>query len=90
MAVGLRSSFLQKGVDDFMWGLNHKGMKTRPWPIIILAVIQFLMPLFSIITNAFLVKVSPLMYFNALIEVKAGWELIEFLLCSLSQASLFS
>lgn len=69
---------MQKGVDDFMWGLNHKGMKTRPWPIIILAVIQFLMPLFSIITNAFLVKVSPLMYFNALIEVKAGWELIEF------------
>ena len=41
-------------------------MRHRPWPIIFFALIQFLMPLFSVIFNAIIFKVSFLFALNAL------------------------
>lgn len=53
-------------------------MKTRPWPIIILAIIQILMPLFSLLMNAWIMGVTLPQYYKAFMHVKTGWEIFEF------------
>ncbi len=55
-------------------------MKNRPWPIIVLALIQILMPAFSILLNALLVPVSPLTYLSLFIEVRTLTEILLFFL----------
>ncbi len=54
-------------------------MKTRPWPLVILAAFQMLSPVTSIATNCWLLKVGPYAYLNA-IFAKPALQIVDFFL----------
>lgn len=65
-------------------------MKRRPWPIIILAFIQILMPFFNILMNAWLENVSPDIYFRAFVHFQPPAKVATFfLLYLISGAAIF-
>jgi len=53
-------------------------MKIRPWPIVILAVIQILMPIFSICVNSLITGIDPVTYTKLFVHTQSFWNLIDF------------
>ncbi|MBT4761989.1 MAG: PilZ domain-containing protein [Bdellovibrionaceae bacterium] len=55
-------------------------MKNKPWPILILALIQFLMPAFNILLNSIIIDANPVMYTKIFITIKSWPQILEFFL----------
>src|SRR4051812_8371433 len=43
-------------------------MRRRPWPILVLALVQLLAPVVSLCFSAWMAKISPLLLFNGLMK----------------------
>lgn len=55
-------------------------MRTRPWPIVILAILHILEPIFNILLCSWLLKASPSLYLRALYHQESGLQLAGFFL----------
>lgn len=55
-------------------------MRTRPWPLVVLAVFHFLAPLTNLMINSWLTRVGPTLYLKAMVATGNWFSIFQFFL----------